>query len=109
MQGREVRILSPRPVSFVIIRPCNLVRHCLDWCYAVLVSPLPLRRVPRRHDVGASSLDHGHLVLRYAVVFYSAAIGSASAPGAARATSAIHPPNQPPRGPPPPARPPRHR
>src|SRR3546814_10837664 len=36
-QGPEVRILSPRPVSFAIIGPCNLARQCLDCRYATMV------------------------------------------------------------------------
>src|SRR3546814_13001472 len=40
-----------------------------------MVSPLPSWRVPPSRDAGASSLDPGHLVLRYEVVFYSALFG----------------------------------
>src|SRR3546814_15688100 len=69
-QGPEVRILSPRPVSFAIIGPCNLARHCLDFRYATMVSPLPSWRVPPSRDGVPSPLAPGHTVLRHAVCFY---------------------------------------
>ena len=63
---------------------CNLRAEHLDWCHAVLVYPLSITASAPSHDVGASSLDPGHLVPWYEVVFYSAASGSESSPVSAR-------------------------
>ena len=47
-----------------------------------MVFPLSIAVSALSKDVGASSLDPGHLVLRYEVVFYSAASGTSSSLGA---------------------------
>src|SRR3546814_2423814 len=49
---------------------------------------------PVSFGADASSLDPGHLVLRYEVVFYSAACGNISASGSASPMSPTRPANQ---------------